>query len=177
MVRHLNSRVCHVWLIISRLCWVSLYNILMAFVLCRNGILYEQGLRPESLNMSIFKTSLMGPRALYFISILMQITTAVMSIRSTRFQLFSKQLECDVISSFWAPGFSVCANKCLSIVNVCEAISIEKAGPFDTHVCKVCLVKAARSHKKPFTVPSNDTRIYRREIDLEKGTDAIITCM
>ena len=48
-----------------------------------------------------------------------------------------------------------------------------KGFQFNTYVCKVCLVKAVRSPKKRFIAPSNDTRIYRREIDLEKGKHAI----
>ena len=114
-----------------------------------------------------------GPRTLCFVSALLRISMAEMSTRSTRLQLVSKQLYCDVISSSWALHFLVCANQCLSQVDACEGISIEKARFFNTYVCKVCLVKAVRSPKKRFIAPSNDTRIYRREIDLEKGKHAI----
>ena len=97
---------------------------------------------------------------------------AVMSTRSTKMQLVSKQLYCDVISSSWALGVLVCANQCLSQVDECEGISIEKALSFNTYVCKVCLVKAVSRPKKHFTAPSNNARIYRPEIDLGKGKPA-----
>ena len=102
---------------------------------------------------------------------------AVLSIRSKTMQVVSKQLYCDVINSFWALDVLVCANQCLSQVDACEGISIERDQSFNTYVCKVCLVKAVRSPKKRFTAPSNDTRIYRPEIDLEKGKIAVAAVM
>ena len=125
--------------------------------------------------MLTFRMFSWGPYALHFVVAVVRITIAVMSTRSNKMQLVSKQLYCDVISSFWALDVLVCANQCLSQVDACEGISIERDLSFNT-VCKVCLVKAASRPKKHFTAPSNDARIYRPEIDLGKSKPAKNYC-
>ena len=67
-----------------------------------------------------------------------------------------------------------CATHCLGEVDACEGMSIEKIEFLNTYTCKVCLVKAVGSTLKQFTPPSNDTWIYRRVMDMEKGKSTIL---
>ena len=89
--------------------------------------------------------------------------------RSAKVEHVSKQLYCDIITPYLVADKIACATICLSAVDACEGISTEKEQSSDRFKCNVCLVKAVNSPMKQFTQLSNDTRIYRLVIDIEKG--------
>ena len=65
--------------------------------------------------------------------------------------------------------FVGCATQCLKDVDACEGISIECDRSIYKGACNVCFVSAVHSPMKPFIIPTNASRIYRRVIDMEKG--------
>ena len=108
---------------------------------------------------------------LYFALALTMLFTATAKIPSVKLLLVYKQLYCDVIISSRVLNFVGCATQCLNEVDACEGISLKKEESLDMKACacKVCLVKAVKTPMKLFTVPSTDTRIYRRVINMDKG--------
>ena len=109
--------------------------------------------------------------SIYVVSVVTVATASIM--HSARLQPYSKQMYCDIINSYVMLDFLGCASKCLIDMDDCEGVSIRKSPSRST--CHVCLVKAVRSPMKRFTTPSNDTRIYRRVIDMEKGKTVNLT--
>ena len=109
------------------------------------------------------------PCTLCWILTLAIVTIAMSSTPPARFEPVSKQLYCDVIKSYWAVDAVDCSIQCEREIDACEGVSIVKEQSAATYTCKVCLVKALRRPMTRFTVPSNDTRIYRRIIHTKKG--------
>ena len=88
---------------------------------------------------------------------------------SIKLKAVHKQLYCDTIYSYSTLDFVRCATQCLSVASSCEGISLDKQQSLNKYACNVCLVKAVRCRMKRFTVPANNTRIYQRVIDMQKG--------
>ena len=116
------------------------------------------------ITTGLIKMNMWNPVSIYCV---FMVTIATASTRFARLKPHSKQMYCDIINSYVMVDFLGCATKCLINVDDCEGVSIKKS-PFRL-TCQVCLVKATSSPMKRFTTPSNDTRIYRHVIDMEKG--------
>ena len=108
-------------------------------------------------------------KSLLYLLRYMWISQAVPVPGSIKLKVVHKQLYCDTINSYWTLDFVGCATQCLRVVSSCEGISLEKQQSLNKYACNVCLVKAVRRRMKSFTVPANNTRIYQRLIDMQKG--------
>ena len=103
---------------------------------------------------------------------ILKLTTINMAVKwttSIKLIRFYSELYCDAINIYQTLNFVGCSSQCLFVADFCEGISFMKLSSLKKYTCKVCLVKEVRSRMKRFTLPTNNTRVYRRLIDLEKG--------